>query len=330
MTRLAAILLLAAACLAEAGNSLRYSPATAGDAGAGRGPGILLAVENGLKPWPSGHGETPPPLGSLVSLVPSGPEPNATATRRVIATNLVDPVWVVGAPEHAYVGLFHPGKVVRVSLINGDVETVAEGLSCPEGVALDNRGGGFLLYVNENPVGDECKAPFPRKKAAQLTRIDLRTGAQAKVAGLRSSTGGEEGGPHGLAVGSNEGDFAYVCDCPSEGAALVRVALASGTKTIAANLTSPSGCAVSGNFAYIVEQGGTDGQLVSVRLADGKKDILLDNLAGPMGVATDGNYVYVEERHKNRVRRVNLSNGNAEVFATGLNSPIGLGIAYGY
>jgi sugar lactone lactonase YvrE len=328
MTRLAAI--LAAACLAEAGNSLRYSPATAGDAGAGRGPGILLAVENGLKPWPSGHGETPPPLGSLVSLVASGP--NTTATRRVIATNLVDPVWVVGAPEHAYVGLFHPGKVVRVSLINGEVETVAEGLSCPEGVALDNQG--FLLYVNENPVGDECKAPFPRKKAAQLTRIDLRTGAQAKVAGLRSSTGGEEGGPHGLAVGAAgkglPSEFAYVCDCPSEGAALVRVALASGTKTIAANLTSPSGCAVAGNFAFIVERGGTDGQLVSVRLADGKKDILLDNLAGPMGVATDGNYVYVEERHKNRVRRVNLSNGNTEVFATGLNSPIGLGMAYGY
>ena len=26
----------------------------------------LLVVENGLKPWPSGHGEEPPPIGSLV------------------------------------------------------------------------------------------------------------------------------------------------------------------------------------------------------------------------------------------------------------------------
>ena len=84
------------------------------------------------------------------------------------------------------------GEVVRVSLHNGSTSTVAKGLSCPEGVALDDLG---FLYVVENPVGDECQAEFPTKKAAQLTRIDLRSGAQTRVAGLRSSTTGEEGGP---------------------------------------------------------------------------------------------------------------------------------------
>ena len=84
------------------------------------------------------------------------------------------------------------GEVVRVSLHNGSTTTVAKGLSCPEGVALDDLG---FLYVVENPVGDECQAEFPIKKAAQLTRIDLRSGAQTRVAGLRSSTTGEEGGP---------------------------------------------------------------------------------------------------------------------------------------
>ena len=47
-----------------------------------------------------------------------------------------------------------------------------------------------------------------------------------------------------------------------------------------------------------------------------------------MGVAVDDDagYVYVEERHKNQVRRVSLATGAVEVFATGLNSPIGLGV----
>jgi len=60
----------------------------------------------------------------------------------------------------------------------------------------------------------------------------------------------------------------------------------------------------------------------------GTKKILVGNLAGPMGVAVDANagYAYVEERHKNRVRRVSLANGDVDVFATGLNSPIGLGV----
>ena len=277
----------------------------------------LLVAENSLKPWPSGHGEKPPPLGSLVRL-------NARGERTVVATGLVDPVWVVGSSDgaEAYVGLFHAGEIVRISLTNGSVATVAKGLSCPEGVALDDHG---FLYVVENPVGDECQATFPIKKAAQLTRIDLQSGAQTMVASLRSSTGSDEGGPHGLAI---EGGSAFVCDCPADAAALVQVELSSGTKSIVSNLTSPSGCAVGGRFAYVVEQGSIDGQLVRVSLKDGTKTILLKRLAGPMGVAVDdfAGYVYVEERHKNSVRRVSLSNGKDEVFATGLKSPIGLAV----
>ena len=115
MSRLAAILLLAAACLAEAGDSLRYSPATAGDAGAGA-PGILLAVENGLKPWPSGHGETPPPLGSLVSLVASGPNTTADRPRRSLVVHLLrDDVRFADA--HASDYLRHPGAAGAANYI---------------------------------------------------------------------------------------------------------------------------------------------------------------------------------------------------------------------
>jgi len=254
---------------------------------------------------------------------------NATGARHMVQTGFVDPVWVVGSSDglYGYVGLFHSGEVVRISLGNGSVATVAEGLSCPEGVALDDHGN---LMVVENPVGDECEATFPLKKAAQLTRVNIQTGLQTKVVGLRSSTDGEEGGPHGLAV---QGGSAFVCECPAGASTITRVNLSTGIKVTVANLTSPSGCAVGGNFAYAVEQGSTDGQLVRVRLAGsgspiGTKTILLDNLAGPMGVAVDdyAGYVYVEERHKNQVRRVRLSNGDAEIFATGLNSPIGLGV----
>ena len=67
---------------------------------------------------------------------------------------------------------------MRISLGNGSVATVAEGLSCPEGVALDDHGN---LMVVENPVGDECEATFPLKKAAQLTRVNIQTGLQTKV-----------------------------------------------------------------------------------------------------------------------------------------------------
>jgi hypothetical protein len=139
----------------------------------------LLVAENGLKPWPSEKHLAP--FGSLVRLDSSG-------TRQVVVTGLVDPVWVVGSSDgaYAYVGLFHGGEVVRVSLRNGNITTVAKGLSCPEGVALQDELG--LLYVVENPVGDECQATFPMKKAAQLTRIDLRSGAQTKIASLQSSS----------------------------------------------------------------------------------------------------------------------------------------------
>ena len=100
---------------------------------------------------PSGHGEDPPPVGSLVRV-------NASGGRHVIATGLIDPVWVAGSSDglYGYVGLFHTGAVVRVSLSNGTVTTVAAGLSCPEGVALDHARG--YLFVVENPVRNGCRS----------------------------------------------------------------------------------------------------------------------------------------------------------------------------
>ena len=49
-----------------------------------------------------------------------------------------------------------------------------------------------------------------------------------------------------------------------------------------------------------------------------------------MGVAVDtpAAVVYVEERHKNRVLGMDLATGKTDVFATGLNSPIGLAVVH--
>lgn len=290
----------------------------------------LLVAENNLKPWPSGHGgEDPPPLGSLVRV-------NATTGQRVqVATNLTDPVWVTSDGQVAYISLFHSGEIARVTLGNGSVSVVARGLSCPEGVAMD--GEQRFLYTVENPVGNECRQPV-RKASAQLTKIDLRTGVQTKIAGLRSSTGGDEGGPHGLAI---EGDDAYVCECPAGAASLTRVDLRNGTKARVASLDSPSGCAVGGGYAFVVEQG-QSGQLVQVALGTGSKTILIDKLQGPMGVALDltrpctspdglCGSVYVAPRMKNEVLRYHLQQGAYDVFAHSdtvpFNSPIGLAMA---
>eukprot|EP00940_MAST-03C_sp_MAST-3C-sp2_P000288 g288.t1 len=256
--------------------------------------------------------------------------------RSSFVLRLLDPVWVTASENgtFGFVGLFHSGEIARVSLLHtGTVTVVAKGLSCPEGVAVSSTDND-VLYVVENPVGDECAADFPLKPRAQLTRANMRTGRQYKIASLQSSHDGEEGGPHGLAV---IGNYAYVCDCPADAASLTRVDLTNGETTVVTNLTSPSGCAVdgAGRFAYVVEQGTSDGQLVRVDLRDGMvgaKTVLLENLAGPMGVAVDSSdgergFVYVEERHKNRVRRVRLSDRETSVFATGLNSPIGIAVA---
>jgi len=286
----------------------------------------LLVAENCLTP--SGcHGEEPPPLGSVVQV-------NATSgERRVVATNILDPVWIVSDGTVAYVGLFHSGEIVSVSLDDGTTTTVAKNLSCPEGVALDEQG---YLYTVENPVGNECRQPM-RKPAAQLTKIDLSSGKQTFVAGLRSSTSGEEGGPHGLAI---EGNNAYVCECPEGTASLTQVNLQSGTKTQVVPLNSPSGCAVGGGYAFVVEQG-RSGQLVQVELSTGGKTVLLDELKGPMGVALDltrpcpkpdglCGSVYVAPRMTNEVLKYQLEQGGWEVFAGSdkvpFNSPIGLAV----
>ena len=43
-------------------------------------PADLLVAENSLEPWPSGHGEDPPPLGSVVRV------DGGNGTRQVVAT----------------------------------------------------------------------------------------------------------------------------------------------------------------------------------------------------------------------------------------------------
>ena len=299
-------------------------------AAAGHDGRDLLVVENNLKPYPAGHGEEPPPLGSLVRVSASG-------LRNVVATEIQDPVWVTSNGVAAFVGKFHSGEVVRIPLVEGEGNStvvVADGLSCPEGVAVDRTSR--FLYVVENPVGNECRQRV-RKPEAQLTRIDLYSGAQTKIAALRSSTGGDEGGPHGLAL---QGHFAYVCECPAGAASLTRVNLLNGNKIQVVPLESPSGCAVGGNHAFVVEQG-KNGKLVQVNLETGRKTVLIDKLAGPMGVALDLSRpcqkddglcgsVYVAPRMENEVLRYDLDRGSWDVFGGSdtvpFNSPIGLAV----
>ena len=206
----------------------------------------------------------------------------------------------------------------------GGAHVIARNLSCPEGLALD--GEGQNVYVVENPVGNECEQPV-RKDSAQLTRINIQSGSQTRIALLRSSRNGEEGGPHGLAI---QGDSAYVCECPEGDASLTKVNLHNGNKTQVVALRSPSGCAVGGSHAFVVEQGEDDGSLVMVDLKTHVKSTLLSNLEGPMGVAVDeeNDFVYVAPRHKNEVIRFNLLSGEKHIIAESdkrpFNSPIGL------
>ena len=92
-------------------------------AGAAAADRDLLVVENNLKPYPAGHGEDPPPLGSLVRVSA------ATGRRDVLATRLQDPVWVASAVGAAFVSKFHAGEVVRVSLGASNGRGVVRGLA---------------------------------------------------------------------------------------------------------------------------------------------------------------------------------------------------------
>ena len=269
----------------------------------------LCVAENG------GHGEQhPPPMGSIVRV------DLASAAKEVVASNLEDPVWVDSDGTSAFVGLFHAGTIVRLDMTAAGSApvTVASGLSCPEGVAIENES---TILTVENPVGNECQQPVANlSTTAALTRIDLATGKKTVVAGLLE--------PHGLAVA---GGFAYVCEAGGGTVAtLTKVDLKTGLKQGIAALASPSGCAIDGGgSAFVVEEGSNDGSLVQVRLKDGSKTTLKAGLSGPMGVAYGGigmeKYVYVGERSQNRVWRVVPAQGApAEIFAENFNSPIGL------
>jgi len=218
-----------------------------------------------------------------------------------------DPVWVAVQDGFAYVGLFHAGKIVQVDLGKGTTNTVATGLSCPEGVGLNTN----YLYVVENPVGNECRQDH-RKAAAQLTRINITSGEQTKVAPLKS--------PHGMDV---DGSNAYICEWGEH--QLTRVDLESGQKVRVAGLESPSGCAVGGGYAYAIEQG-DPGELVKISLSSGAKTTLINDLHGPMGVAVDvsAGVVYAGERGANQVRRVPIAGGASDVLIKSLNSNIGI------
>lgn len=258
----------------------------------------LLIAENG------GHGENPPPMGDLISV------DTQTLAKTVIAKDMQDPVWVAAQDGFAYVGLFHAGTVVQVHLGTGAQKTVATGLSCPEGVGLGQDG---YLYAVENPIGNECRQDI-RKAAAQLTRINMTSGEQTKIAPLKS--------PHGMDI---DGNTAYVCECGER--QVTRVDLVSGTKVRVAGMNDNSGCAVGGGYVYAIEEG-SRGELVKISVKSGETSTLISGLRGPMGVAVDVSegFVYAGERSSNQVRRVAISGGDSEVFISSLNSNIGMTI----
>lgn len=258
----------------------------------------LLIVDNG------GRGESPPPLGDLIRV------DTATGRKSMVVSNLEDPVWVAAKDNFAYVGLFHAGSIVRIDLRTGAERIVATGLSCPEGVGVDASG---FLYTVENPVGNECQQEI-RKPAGQLTRINITSGEQTKVAPLES--------PHGMAV---DGTIAYVCE--SGAGQVTKVDLQTGLKERVAAMRDNSGCAVSGGHVFAIEEGSV-GQLVKISITSGAKTVLIESLSAPMGVAVDESegFVYAGERAKNQVQRVPIVGGNAEVFIGSLNSNIGMAI----
>ena len=267
----------------------------------------LCVAENDL----AGHGgEDPPPIGQLSRFDIDAPNGSQ---------NMEDPVWISASDgSGVFVSLFHSGQIVRYDITSGKPTVIATNLSCPEGVVIDWNGKAPYkgsLYVNENPIGNECKQdPAHMRPAATLTRIDMGNASQhINVTGLFS--------PHGLAP-SADSESMYVCEWGLH--QLSRVTLSTGEKTRVAPLRSPSGCAIDGaGYAYAVEQG-DPGALVRIRLSDGSKTTLIDDLAGPNGVAVGDGYAYATERAKNAIRRVKVEGGQSEVFAKGLKSPFGL------
>ena len=81
------------------------------------------------------HVRTPPPIGSITRVDDAG-------AKTLVSEDLEDPVWITTDQNTsvAYVGLFHAGEIVSVELESGATTTIAHGLSCPEGVALDGVG----------------------------------------------------------------------------------------------------------------------------------------------------------------------------------------------
>lgn len=190
-----------------------------------------------------------------------------------------------------YGPLLYKGKVVKVDVDSGELETVASGLRIPVAVNLDRRDN---LYVPDTALG-------------RILRVDIDSGEKTLVATVRE-------GIDNLALNSR--DELYITNMVDN--AVLRINTATG----AARAITSSPLAVPGGLA-VAQENGVDqvylGDLFSFKKIDGKsgavtelKRGLRDRMEMPMTVNLRGGRATTSSWFTNAVEVIDLA-GNRSV-----------------
>jgi sugar lactone lactonase YvrE len=190
-----------------------------------------------------------------------------------------------------YGPLLYKGKVVKVDVDSGELETVASGLRIPVAVNLDRRDN---LYVPDTALG-------------RILRVDIDSGEKTLVATVRE-------GIDNLALNSR--DELYITNMVDN--AVLRINTATG----AARTITSSPLAVPGGLA-VAQENGVDqvylGDLFSFKKIDGKsgavtelKRGLRDRMEMPMTVNLRGGRATTSSWFTNAVEVIDLA-GNRSV-----------------
>ena len=111
-----------------------------------------------------------------------------------------------------------------------------------------------------------------------------------------------------------------------------RVLLVEGgaVTVLAEGLVAPGEVALDGDIAVWIDEGtGSDGALWVADLADPNAAPITTELASPLGLAVEGGFAWVCERGTWRVLRIDLSSGEAEVFAEVAEPPQDVAVSQG-
>jgi len=125
-----------------------------------------------------------------------------------------------------YGPLWFKGKVVRVNVDTGEMQTVADGFKTPAAANFDSKGN---LYVVDTQTG-------------VLTRVDVKTGEKTQVAQLKPSL-------DNLAIDAQ--DHIYVSNMADDSVQEVNPDTGEVRTLVSSKLASPSGLALVGNTMYI-------------------------------------------------------------------------------